>query len=159
MIVTSDIRARQLHMWQGGEHGLPYKIQTYIQDHKTYIQRRHTPCPWPCCRCRHLLACQHNRRRSECKDNRRPAQSEKEPMQGVRRGEHLPAPLEKASVQGLRRRRPLYPAKSDKEQVQGVRTHCGGGNICQHKRERTKCKTCKAEKGRFHAAESRGALD
>ena len=155
MIVTSDIRARQLHMWQGGEHGLPYKIQTYIQDHKTYIQRRHTPCPWPCCRCRHLLACQHNRRRSECKDNRRPAQSEKEPMQGVRRGEHLPAPLEKASVQGLRRMRPLYPPKSDKEQVQGVRR----GQYLPAQAGKDRVQDVQSRKGRFHAAESRGALD
>ena len=48
------------------------------------------------------------------------AQSAKEPVQGVRRGEHLPARSDKEQVPGVRRGEHL-PARSAKEQVQGVR--------------------------------------
>ena len=50
-----------------------------------------------------------------------PARSAKEPVQGVRRGGHLPARSEKEPVQGVRRVEHL-PARSDKEHVQGVQT-------------------------------------
>ena len=63
------------------------------------------------------------------------AQSEKEPVQGVRRGEHLPARSDKEQMQGVRRGEHL-PARSEKEQVQDL-----------HSRQ-----------GRVHAAGSRGAL-
>ena len=49
--------------------------------------------------------------------------SDKEPVQGVRRGEHLPARSAKEPLQGVRRvrRGGHLPARSDKEHVQGVR--------------------------------------
>ena len=53
-----------------------------------------------------------------------PARSDKEPVQGVRRGEHLPAQSAKVPVQGLRREGHL-PAQSDKEPVQDVRSRQG----------------------------------
>ena len=70
------------------------------------------------------------------------AQSGKVPVQGVRRGGHLPARSDKEQVQGVRRGEHL-PAQSAKEHVQGVRRW---GGICQHNRIRSKCKTCKADK-------------
>ena len=63
------------------------------------------------------------------------AQSAKEQVQGVRRGEHLPARSEKEHMQGVRRGQHL-PARSAKEQMQDL-----------HSRQ-----------GRVHAAGSRGAL-
>ena len=47
------------------------------------------------------------------------AQSDKEQVQGVRRGEHLPAQSAKEPMQGVRRVEHL-PAQSAKERVQGV---------------------------------------
>ena len=52
------------------------------------------------------------------------AQSAKERVQGVRRGEHLPARSEKEHVQGVRRGGHL-PARSEKEQVQDVQSRQG----------------------------------
>ena len=49
-----------------------------------------------------------------------PARSDKEHVQGVRRGEHLPARTTKEQMQGMRRGEHL-PAQSGKEPVQGVR--------------------------------------
>ena len=46
-------------------------------------------------------------------------EKEAESVQGVRRGEHLPAQSEKEHVQGLRRGEYL-PAQSEKEPLQGV---------------------------------------
>ena len=63
------------------------------------------------------------------------AQSAKEPVQGMRRGEHLRARSDPEPLQGMRRWQHL-PARSEKEQVQDV-----------HSRQ-----------GRVHAAGSRGAL-
>ena len=60
-----------------------------------------------------------------------PPCAEKEPMQGVRKGEHLPAQSAKESVQGVRRGKHL-PARAEKEPMQ----ECGGAI----------CKTCKADK-------------
>ena len=65
------------------------------------------------------------------------AQSEKEPVQGVRRGEHLPARSDKEPVQGVRRGEHL-PAQSEKEPMQDMR---------------------QSRQGRVNAAGSRGALD
>ena len=64
------------------------------------------------------------------------AQSAEELLQGVRRGEHLPAPSEKEHVQGVRRGGHL-PARSDKEPMQDVQ----------------------GRQGRVDAAGSRGALN
>ena len=65
-----------------------------------------------------------------------PAQSDKEPMQEVRRGGHLPARSAKEHVQGVRRGEHL-PAQSNSEPVQDLQSR----------------------QGRVHAARSRGALE
>ena len=53
-----------------------------------------------------------------------PAQSAKEPVQGLRRGDHLPAQSAKEHMQGVRRGDHL-PAQSAKEQVQDVQSRQG----------------------------------
>ena len=73
-------------------------------------------------------------------------------MQGVRRGEHLPAQPGKAPVQGLRRGGHL-PAQH-KEHVQGVRR--GGHLPAQTGKEQAQ--DVQSRQGRRVAARSRGAL-
>jgi len=58
-------------------------------------------------------------------------------MQGVRGGEHLPAPAPEERVPGVRGREHL-PAPAPEEE-------CGGGSICQHQRRRSTCKECREE--------------
>ena len=82
------------------------------------------------------------------------AQSEKRPVQGVRRGEHLPARSDKEPVQGVRRGEHL-PARSAKEPVQGVRR---GGHLPAQS-EKEPVQDVQSRQGRLDAARSRGALD
>jgi hypothetical protein len=58
----------------------------------------------------------------------------------VRGGEHLPAPAPKEQMQGVRGGEHL-PAPAPKEHMQGVRGD-GRASICQHQRERSRCKEC-----------------
>ena len=59
----------------------------------------------------------------------------------MRRGGRLPTGAEKDQVQGVWRGGYL-PAQSDREHMQGVRR----GEICQHNRQRSRCKSCIADK-------------
>ena len=82
-----------------------------------------------------------------------PARSEKEHVQGVRRGEHLPAQSAKKQVQGVRRGGHL-PARSEKEQMQGVRRV---GHL-PARSDKEQVQDVHSRQGRFDAAWSRGAL-
>ena len=83
-----------------------------------------------------------------------PAQSAKEPVQGVRRVEHLPARSDKEPVQGVRRGEHL-PARSEKEHVQGVRR----GRHLSAQPHQEQVQDVQGRQGRLDAARPRGALN
>ena len=82
-----------------------------------------------------------------------PAQSAKECMQRVRRGEPLPAQSEKERVLRVRRGEHL-PAQSGKEPMQGLQR---GGHL-RAQSDEVPVQDVQSRKGRGHASRSRGAL-